>query len=308
MSNPFAPYQAENVPFNDLLRNFFARKPKDVDGVANTSAMYYRQWLLRKILGRFDFTIPEGWDMDYFLYTLFMEGHIAVTDTEAGVIALRSGLTGIGIYNQPTRAIFANPILGNFDRTIDVDCAVIRIQYNWQGVGWMIDRYSTLLAMCDSGVAVNLMNTKAAYVFGATSKAQAESYKKMYDEITQGNPAVFVNTDSINKEQMFTMPAKENFIADDIQLLKRKIINEFLTDIGINNTNLDKRERLTDDEVNANNEEVRFNIMHWYDNIQKGIKRANALYPEIKLSCRIRDFGKEDGKDDTSERSGLLTG
>lgn len=308
MSNPFAPYQAENVPFTDLLRNFFARKPKDVDGVANTSAMYYRQWLLRKILGRFDFTIPEGWDMDYFLYTLFMEGHIAVTDTEAGVIALRSGLTGIGIYNQPTRAIFANPILGNFDRTIDVDCAVIRIQYNWQGVGWMIDRYSTLLAMCDSGVAVNLMNTKATYVFGATSKAQAESYKKMYDEITQGKPAVFVNTDSINKEQMFTMPAKENYIADDIQLLKRKIINEFLTDIGINNTNLDKRERLTDDEVNANNEEVRFNIMHWYDNIQKGIKRANALYPEIKLSCRIRDFGKEDGKDDTSERSGLLTG
>lgn len=303
MNNPFAPYQAENVPFNDLLRNFFAKKPKDVDGVANTSSAYYRQWLLKKILARFEFSIPSEWDLDYFLDVLFMEGHISITDTSMGIVALRSGLTGIGIYNQPTTAIFANPVLGNFQRTIDVDCAVIKLQYDYQGVGWMINRYSTLLAMCDSGIAINLMNTKATYVFGATSKAQSESYKKMYDDITQGKPAVFVNGDSINKENMFTMPAKENFIADDVQLLKRKIINEFLTDIGINNTNLDKRERLTDDEVNANNEEVRFNIMHWYDNIQDGIRRANRLFPKINLSCNIRDYTKEVQSDDITERS-----
>lgn len=294
---------AENVPFDDLLRNFFARRPKDVDGVANTSALYYRQWLLKKIFARFEFEIPKEWELDYFLDVLFREGHISITDTAMGVVALRSGLTGIGIYNQPTRAIFANPVLGNFERTIDVDCAVIKLQYDYQGVGWMIDRYSTLLAMCDTGIAVNLMNTKAAYVFGATSKAQAESYKKMYDDITQGKPAVFVNGDSINKENMFTMPAKENFISDDIQLLKRKIVNEFLTDIGINNTNLDKRERLTDDEVNANNEEVRFNIMHWYDNIQDGIRRTKRLFPEIELSCTIRDYIGEERSDDTSKRS-----
>ena len=308
MSNLFAPYNAENIPFDDLLRNFFARKPKDVDGVANTSSMYYRQWLLKKILARFDFNIPSSWDLDYFLKTLFMEGHISITDSPVGVVALRSGLTGIGIYEQPTQCIFANPVLGNFTKTIDVDCAVIRLQYDYQGVGWMLERYSTLLAMCDSGIAVNLMNTKSAYVFGATSKNQAESYKKMYDDITQGKPAVFVNTDAINKEQMFTMPAKENYIAKDIQLLKRMIVNEFLTDIGINNANLDKRERLTDDEVNANNEEIRFNIMHWYDNIQDGIRKANILFPEIKLGCKIRDYGEEAKADDTSEYSGLLTG
>ena len=299
---------AQNIPFDDMLRNFFARRPKDVDGVANTSSLYYREWLLKKILARFEFNIPKSWDKDYFLKTLFLEGHICVTDTSMGVVALRSGLTGIGIYDQPTTAIFANPILGNFERTIDVDCALIRIQYNYMGVGWMLERYATLLAMCDSGIAVNLMNTKATYVFGATSKAQSESYKKMYDDITQGKPAVFVNTDAINKEQMFTMPAKENFVADDIQLLKRKIINEFLTDIGINNANLDKRERLNSNEVTANNEEVRFNIMHWYDNIKIGIERANILFPEIDLSCKIRQYAKEDRADDTTERGGLSTG
>ena len=91
---------------------------------------------------------------------------------------------------------------------------------------------------------------------------------------------------------MFVMPAKQNFIADDVQLLKRKILNEFLTDIGINNTNLDKRERLTDDEVNANNDEVLANISHWYDNISDGIKRVNARY-NLNLRVSIRDYGKD---------------
>ena len=83
--------------------------------------------------------------------------------------------------------------------------------------------------MCDSGIAVNLLNTKMTYVFGATDKTQAETFKALYDEITMGKPAVFTSkaTSGMIKEQMFTMPAKENFIADDVQLLKRKIVNEF---------------------------------------------------------------------------------
>ena len=285
----------KNIPFSDLVREFFARKPKEVDGVANTSAAYYRQKLLKLILERFKWSnLPETWEYDYFIEHLFLDGVIGVTDTSAGILALKCGLTGIGIFDQPTEMIFANPVLGSFRRKIGENGEYIKIQYNYQGVGWILDRYSTLLAMCDSSIAVNLMNTKATYVFGATSKTQAETYKALYDDITMGKPAVFTSeaiAGSI-KEQMFTMPAKENFIADDVQLLKRKIVNEFLTDIGINNTNLDKRERLTDDEVNANNDEVLANISHWYDNIIDGITRVNNLYG-LNIGCDIRKYGEE---------------
>lgn len=294
------------VPFQDLVHQFFARKPKDVDGVANTSAMYYREYLLKKILSRFEFGgLASYWDIDYFLEHLFLDGKICITDTAAGVLPLKCGVTGIGIFDQPTECIIANPVLGNLRRTIDVDCALIKLQYNYHGCGWLINRYSTLLAMCDSSVATNLLNTKATYVFKASSKAQAETMKKMYDEITMGNPAVFVGENgSINEENMYVMPAKQNFIAEDVQILKRKIINEFLTEIGINNTNQDKRERLTDDEVNANNDEVYANIQHWYDNISDGINRANKLY-DLGLSVKVREFGGIQDVD-TSEPDGLL--
>lgn len=289
-----------NVPYSDLVREFFARKPKEVDGVANTSAMYYRQKLLRLVLQRFEWSnLPENWELDYFLEHLFLDGIIGITDTNAGILALKCGLTGIGIYDQPTEAIFANPILGNFRRTLGEDCEIIKIQYDYKGIGWILNRYSALLAMCDSSIAVNLMNTKATYVFGATSKTQAETFKALYDDITMGKPAVFTSSGNAGmiKEQMFNMPAKENFIADDVQLLKRKIVNEFLTDIGINNTNLDKRERLTDDEVNANNDEVLANIAHWYDNIIDGITRTNQMFG-LSLECKIRSYGRKEAVSD----------
>lgn len=303
MNNPF---HNINIPFQDLLGNFFARRPKDVDGVANNSTIYYREFLLKKILSRFEFDgIPREWDLDYFLKVLFLEGHICISDTGMGVIPLRCGLSGIGVFEQPTTAVIANPVLGNFNKTLGVDCEVLRLQYNYAGVGWIINRYAVLLAMCDSAVAVNLMNTKATYVFKASSKAQAETMKKMYDDITQGKPAVFVGENgALNDENVFVMPAKQNFISDDVQLLKRKIINEFLTEIGINNTNLDKRERLTDDEVNANNDEVLANIQHWYDNLSDGVTRINQMF-NLNLSVKIREFGGiKDGN--TSELNGLV--
>lgn len=290
-----------NVPFSDLINNFFARRPKDVDGLANQSAIYYRNKLLRLIFQRFEFSgIPDTWDLDYMLMHLFIEGHICVTDTAVGVVPLKCGITGINIYEEPTEVIIANPVLGNLRRTIGEDCELIRIQFDYLGINWILDRYSALLAMCDSGIAVNLMNTKATWIFGATSKQQAETFKAIYDKITLGEPAVFTTNEhsGILKETLYTMPAKQNFIADDIQLLKRKIINEYLTDIGINNTNLEKRERLTDDEVNANNDEVLANIQHWYNNINEGIKRVNEHY-SLNISCKIRDYGGRG--DDISE-------
>ena len=288
-----------NIPLKDLLNEFFARRPSDVDGVMNTSAYYYRLYLLKKLFGRFGFSgIPEGWDADYMLETLFLNGFFTVTDTAAGVLPLQCGLSGINVFGKPTTAVIANPVLGNFERTIDVNCVVCQLQPNYEGVYPLINRYSTLLAMCDSSIAVNLMNTKSTWIFGASSKAQAETFKQLYDKISCGEPAVFMK-DGINEEQFFTMPAKQNFIADDVQLLKRKIINEFLTEIGINNSNLDKRERLTDDEVNANDQEVIANIQCWIDNIGIGIKKINQMF-ELNLGFVVRDFGGSEVKKDES--------
>ena len=296
----------EKIPFSDLARNFFARKPKDVDGIANTSALYYREWMLKKVFGRFEWEgIPDSWDMDYLLTALFIDGLFCICDTAMGVLPLTCGVTGINVFNHPTEAYISNPVLGSFSRTIDEDCALVKLQYNYHGISYMLDRYSALLAMCDSAIAVNLMNSKVTFVGMASSKAQAETMKQMYDKISMGEPAVCVNWEVVKAEKFFFNNVRQNFVADDVQLLKRKIVNEFLSEIGINNANLDKRERLNSEEVRANNEEIYGNVEHWIENIQEGLDSANRLYG-LSLKVKLKNFTKGGGLLESQEYSRLL--
>lgn len=290
--------------YEDLKNNFFARKPKEVDGIANTSALYYREWMIKKLLGRFELTgIPENWDVDYFMTALFLEGLFTITDTSMGVLALSCGVSGVNVYNHPTEVYVANPVLGSFRRTIDEDCVVVKLQYNYKSINTMLDRYAALLAMCDSSLAVNLMNSKVTFIGLATSKNQAATMQKMYDDISMGKPAVFVKGDQVNGENFFFNNVKQSFVADDIQLVKRKLVNEFLTEIGIDNANLDKRERLNTMEVEANNSEILCNVQHWIDNITEGFNKANAMFG-LNIGIKLRDFGGEENE--SAEPSELL--
>jgi len=280
---------ASEIAFDDLKRMFAREEPKSVHGEFTWSNNYYWQWGLKKILSRFELSgMPESWDVNYFWSHLFLDGYIAILDTTLGVIPLKCGFTGLNVWDRPTNIIIANHLLGSFERKIGVDSALIHLQFDYTGVSPILQRFSTLLAMCDSAISVNLMNSKVAFIGFVDDQAQAKTMQKMYDEISAGVPAVFPRKSQVNSENFMFNNVKQSFIADDVMILRRKIVNDFLSDIGINNANLDKRERLNEQEVNANNEEVRFNVLNWLDTIQEGLDVANRLY-SLNLSIKLRE-------------------
>ena len=117
-------------------------------------------------------------------------------------------------------------------------------------------------------------------IFQAPNKKSAESFKQMHKDIRSGAPAVFIDDSldlSLGKNLLYT-PAKDNFICDIAQIEKRKVIEEFLNAIGINNANTDKRERLNQDEVNANNEFILVNIDHMYEERKKACEEINRKF------------------------------
>lgn len=284
---------AADIPFDDLKRIFVRESPKKVHGEFTWTNTYYWQWGLKKILSRFELeNAPEEWDMNYFWSHLFLDGSIAILDTSMGIIPLRCGYSGINVWDRPTDIIIANPILGSFTRKIGVDGALIHLQYDYAGISPILQRFSTLLALCDSAISVNLMNSKVAFIGFVDDASQANTMKKMYDTISEGEPAVFVRKSQVNTENFMFNNVKQSFIADDVMLVRRKIVNDFLSDIGINNANLDKRERLNEQEVNANNEEVRFNVLNWLDCTQGGLDVANKLYG-MNLRILLREVTTE---------------
>lgn len=280
MSKKRIPTEFNPVGYGDLLREFYREAPKDVDGVFNASSVFYNRELLRLIFSAYEFTgVPSEWDYDYMLTHLFVDGLFAITDTEVGVIPLRCGVTGVNYWDHPTEVQIAVPVLGSMRRKIGEDCALVKLQYDYKGVMELVQRYSTNLAMCDSAIAVNLMNTKAAVIGQAEDQKQAQTLKKMFDEISAGKPFVVTKNGMVKMgETIIFNPVKQAFVADDVLLVKRKIMNEFLTRIGIDNANTDKRERLISDEVNSNNEESMFSKNHWVKSVNEGLKEANRLY------------------------------
>ena len=290
-----------NIMKDNMMREFYTTRPKKVDPNSSTF-WYYTRALFRKAMSIYSITgTPDYWDIDYMLTKLLANGFITITDTAMGVLPLECGLSGINVFKKPTRVVVANEVLGNFEKTIDEDAILIKISYDYRGIMDIVYKYAYMLAECDSSISVNLMNSKVCFIGLVETKAQAESMKHMYTQISEGSPAVFVKGSQINSDTILYNHVKENFVADDIQILKRKILAEFLTEIGVNNANTDKRERLTDNEVEANDSEIQLNAGYWFDHILEGFEQANKMFG-LGLSISLKNtFNTEDPINDNTE-------
>ena len=255
---------------------------------------YFRKYLLQKAISVFKWTLPNEWDEDYFKYVLYGIGYIAVLETRSfGVICQGGALGGYNLYYRPSYIMITNPLLKEtITANIDIDCAIIKLQPDYSSIMDIVGYYADQLALSAEALGMNMVNVKSGVVFGAKDKTQAQSYKKMFDKMQDGDPAVFIDKqllDDAGKPNWypFVQNMKEQYIADSILSDMRKIEAMFDTDIGIPNANTDKKERLVTDEINANNVETATRCELWLDSIRKGIDKANAMY-NLSLSVDWR--------------------
>lgn len=267
---------------------------------------YYVRYLFQKLVSVFRFTgVPEDWALNYFEYVLIGRGYIAILDTpEYGVIPQECGLSGFNIFYQPRNAVITNPLLpGIRECVIGEDCGIIKLQPDYGSVMDLVTTYADLLALCLESAGINLLNSKLSYVFAAGNKAQAESFKKMFDKIASGDPAAFVDKSLFNEDgsrawDVFFQNLKQNYVASDILADMATIENQFNTAVGIPNANLTKRERLITDEVNANNIDTESKVQLWLETMRRDMAVCNALYG-LNLGVEYRyEGGVKNGLDE----------
>lgn len=262
-------------------------KPTKIHGQDDWRTEFYRQQAKLLIKGIIKVEVNnEDWDIDYFKEHLLFDGRIGVTDTSMGVIALSCTTSGVNVYNRNNKMLFANPILGNFDRTIGDDGALIYLMDNdvYRNFTPLVDIFAYKLAACDAGIDVNIQNTKVAYVFDCSSEKQANEAKMIYQKISQGEPAVFWENEGTQISLGFyKTDVKSQYVADLLQTEKSAIKAELMTYVGINNTNLEKKERMLYDEINSNNDEIVANIDYVQECVERGVRQTNKLFPELNL-------------------------
>ena len=90
----------------------------------------------------------------------------------------------------------------------------------------------------------------------------------------------------------FEQHLKEVFITPELQEVKRQLLNEYLTLIGIPTANTTKRERLIVDEVNANNVETAIDWDRALDDLKRVCRDTVAMFklPAGSLDVSWRDI------------------
>lgn len=289
------------TPVNYHLENLYnsARSPSSVHCQNTALVRYYAKYLLEKVISVFEFSgIPEGWPMNYFQYSLFGYGHIAVLEDPAyGLICQDCHPYGFDLYYQPSHVTIANPLMpGRNIFKIGEECELIKLQPNYTGVMDIVTTYADLMALCLETAGINLLNSKLSFVFFAENKTMAEGFKKTYDKYASGEPMMVIDKNMRSADgsptwEAFTQNVGQNYIVGNVLDDMKKIVDQFNTDIGIPNANTYKRERMITDEVNANNIDTQSKIALWLETMRRDIAKVNSRYG-LDIAVRYR-FDKE---------------
>ncbi len=279
-------------------------KPSTVHTQENATTWYFRRYLIQKILSVFEFDgIPETWDKDYFLYGLFLGGFVGVVETDKFGVIPQAGnfncsLAGVNVFYRPTYIVITNHLLrGVLRPRIGIECELIKMQPDYGSCWDIVTYYADLLSLATESLAVNIVNSKLAYVFACDSKNVAESFKKMFDRINDGNPAVFADSKLFDESgeplwTTFQNNLKQNYVAGDMLDDMLKIDARFCTEIGIPNVNMAKASGVTANEVEANNVDTKSKVSLWLETIREGLEKVNDMF-DLNLSVKLRFEGGE---------------
>lgn len=304
--------RSSNPPFGyDYINLILSSYNPSAVHTKNTALFnYYVRYLFQKILSVFEFEgIPETWALNYFLYVLFGYGYVCIFDTDLyGIIPQECTLSNTHtIFYQPNTAIVTNPIFTELDLEIGKDCELLKLQPDYLGVMDIVSTYADLLAVALETANINLMNSKASYIFIASNKAEADTYKKMYDELAGGKPFAIVSKNLLNEDgsknwDFFVQNVGQNYITDRILNDMKSIEDQFNTKIGIPNANTQKRERLISSEVKANDIDTKALVNVWLDTLNTDLKKVNDHYNlNISVKYRYEDaFENERSEDDVN--------
>ena len=110
---------------------------------------------------------------------------------------------------------------------------------------------------------------------------------------------------------MATLPTElaQNFIVPELIDTLRNLRDMFDTEVGIPNTNTRKKERMTDDEVNANNTETKTMCEMWLEMLQDGVKKAKKMFglKSFSVDWREQEGGEKREQTGENKRTGSVS-
>lgn len=267
---------------------------KSVAQVSNNitfSYWYYKLMLVVKALFEWD-NLPNGIESRYIEKCLFNDGScLFFKDRILGYMV--AGIAqdgGVNCYDDPTTV---TPVATNYVYSGSKplmngeDCYLIRNNDLRLPEFAVVRYYAYKLCNLDRAIDVNIESNKTPTVVKCSDK-QRLSFKQAINQRHDNEPVIWVDKGA-DMEQIETLDLKPTQIFKDLQIQKHMILNEFFSDIGVNNANMDKKERMVANEVEANNEQVKASEDVLLRCRQEACKKINKIFG-LNISVKRREL------------------
>ena len=256
------------------------------------SYYYYKMMLIVRNLFEWE-NLPNNMEARWIERYLFSDGKcIFYKDPTMGFMVAGYGQNGsVNCYDDPT---LVDPIAPNYTyngkQLINGEnCYVIRNNDLMLPEFSVVRYYAYKLANIDRAIDVNIEAVKTPVLVTCTDK-QRLSLKQAINQRKDNEPVIYADN-SFDKDMISTLDLKPTPVFKDLQIQKHMILNEFFTDIGINNANIDKKERMVSTEVEANDEQVKACEDVMLRSRQEACKQINRIFG-LNISVKRKDLDK----------------
>lgn len=215
-----------------------------------------------------------------------------VKDDELGFLSLRANPDDkLNVYNLPVRVMATGA--NGYNKSYPLD-DIIYIMNNEleKPTRETIDLFARRLYETERTIDVNLIAQKTPVLIEGDTKSIL-TLKNVYMQYSGNIPFIFGNKQFDISNRLNVLKTDAPYLVDKLELHKHELWNEALTFLGIDNANTDKKERLITDEVESNDELIRYYLNCFYKTRKDACERLNEKFGtniDIKLSDDVKDL------------------
>ena len=261
-----------------------ARKRANLDDLLNnlTFKCLYDKFRLISV-NAFEWeNLPDGILERHIENTLFKHGKAMFFKADGmSYMCLECNPDGLNVYGDPTHYTAFG--VGFQQRLPAEKCVIIENNKLRLATHPFIMFYVNKLVEAERTIDVNIKSCKTPVVFACDDK-DVLTFKRIFQLVDGNTPAIFADR-GLNLDSIQSYQTGVKFMGKEIQDYANGVESKLLTFLGLNNTPVDKKERLITDEANANNQLIE----SFFDLQFEARKRACAEINEMfRLNISVK--------------------
>lgn len=230
--------------------------------------------------------LPDGILERHIEAQLFNTGKaIFFRSRDKGFMCLRCDDSGkVNVYGDPLGYIASG--VGYTEMVKAGDCVIIENNKLRVATDPFVMFYVNKMTEAERTMDVNIKACKTPVVFACDDK-DVMTFKRIFQQVDGNVPAIYADR-GLNMESIQAFKTGVQFLGKDLQDYANTVENKLLTFLGVNNTPVDKKERLITDEAQANDQLIECFAELQLEARQRAAAAINDMF-KLNVTVKRRD-------------------